>query len=361
MFCIAAFIVFLILGIFSAYYRGLAKKAWYCVGRRLTFRPCDIHFDEEIKGIIAGKLVRRSPLLARFFLRWSNWLALVFVGLSIWSLIYVAVSGLNLFVYDTCNPQAAESCSLAGEACAVPSQNLDLFESFQQGQLASWAARPFVNVANTTSLVPNRLRSWNAADFTTAESTYYAPFDNQKITALEILDPGCHYCASLLNNIKAADFEHTHNLTYIAYPIPDPQQKSGYKFANSYLIAQYLEAVKLVPPSKLDGTTPADWKLLETILLGADGDGVQMQVKFNTLYSETEAEHKLQEMLPTFGYDEATIARVTEMAHSDKVVQIIKEHRAVVEQQIRTIKIPTIIFNGRRYDRVISSDTLKKR
>jgi hypothetical protein len=44
MFCIAAFIVFATLAIFSASFRPLAAKAWHCVLRRVTFRPCDISF-----------------------------------------------------------------------------------------------------------------------------------------------------------------------------------------------------------------------------------------------------------------------------------------------------------------------------
>ncbi len=56
MLCIASFIVFLILGVFSGYYRALAKKAWQCVGRRITFRPCDTSFADDVKGKLFGKM-----------------------------------------------------------------------------------------------------------------------------------------------------------------------------------------------------------------------------------------------------------------------------------------------------------------
>ena len=72
MFCIAAFIVFLILAIFSATFRPLAAKAWHCVLRRVTLRPCDIDFSEEMKGKIIGKLMIHSPGLARFVNRWID-------------------------------------------------------------------------------------------------------------------------------------------------------------------------------------------------------------------------------------------------------------------------------------------------
>jgi len=35
----------------------LAAKAWYCVSRKMTFRTCEIRFDEELKGKLLGKLI----------------------------------------------------------------------------------------------------------------------------------------------------------------------------------------------------------------------------------------------------------------------------------------------------------------
>ena len=50
MFCIVAFVVLSILGIFSAANRRLAKEALDCVFRRITFRPCNTGFDEKMKA-----------------------------------------------------------------------------------------------------------------------------------------------------------------------------------------------------------------------------------------------------------------------------------------------------------------------
>jgi hypothetical protein len=56
MFCIAAFFVLAFLGIFSARYRSLAKKAWVCTARKTTFRKCDTSFKEDTKSLLLGKL-----------------------------------------------------------------------------------------------------------------------------------------------------------------------------------------------------------------------------------------------------------------------------------------------------------------
>jgi len=83
MFCIAAFIVFLFLGIFSVRYRKLAKKAWSCVARKITFRPCEIGFKEDAKNILIGKLILTKPKLAKFLDKWIELFAAIFVILSI--------------------------------------------------------------------------------------------------------------------------------------------------------------------------------------------------------------------------------------------------------------------------------------
>jgi protein-disulfide isomerase len=103
MFCIVAFVVLSILGIFSAANRTLAKEALDCVFRRFTLRPCNTGFDEKMKAKILGSLITRSETAARIInknfelLSWTFFL-LMLVS-SIWS-----VRGLYLF-YTTgsCN------------------------------------------------------------------------------------------------------------------------------------------------------------------------------------------------------------------------------------------------------------------
>lgn len=103
MFCMIAFAVLAILGIFSATNRALAKEAFDCVLRRVTLRPCTTGFDEKMKAKILGTVITRSETTARFLnknfeiLSWSFFI--LFLVSSIWS-----VRGLYLFyVTGSCN------------------------------------------------------------------------------------------------------------------------------------------------------------------------------------------------------------------------------------------------------------------
>jgi hypothetical protein len=103
MFCIIAFVVLSILGIFSATNRALARESLDCVFRRVTFRPCNTGFDEKVKARILGSVITRSETAARVLNKNFELLSWVFFILlmasSIWS-----VRGLYLF-YTTgsCN------------------------------------------------------------------------------------------------------------------------------------------------------------------------------------------------------------------------------------------------------------------
>ena len=64
-FCIVALIVFGIMGIFSGYYRNLAKEALSCVLKTVVLKPCDTGFDDKMKAKITGKIAKTSPKTAK--------------------------------------------------------------------------------------------------------------------------------------------------------------------------------------------------------------------------------------------------------------------------------------------------------
>lgn len=109
MFCIVAFIVLSILGIFSAANRRLAKEALDCVFRRVTFRPCNTGFDEKVKAKILGKVIMRSEKLAAFISKRFEVLAWMFFVIFLAASVF-AVRGLVLF-YTTgsCNGLNSEA------------------------------------------------------------------------------------------------------------------------------------------------------------------------------------------------------------------------------------------------------------
>lgn len=356
MFCIAAFIVFVFLGIFSVRYRKLAKKAWSCVVRKLTFRPCEIGFKEDAKNILIGKLILTKPKLAKFLDKWIELFATIFVILSIWSLLVVFQSGLNLLVYDTCNPKNVESCSLGGEACGVSIGGQTFFEAVKNLEVLGWTKDEILFFIDTVSRIPDRFKSWKPEEYVDESATYYMPFSSDKQIALEIIDPGCKFCAKLWRNIKTAEFEKKYNLTYIPYAIPDTVSSGGFKFPNSPLVISYLEAIKIYP---LDSEIPADWQILEKLFLDKTPKGVSYQENFNLLYSKKEAEDILISWLKEIGYTNKQVNKIKKLSNSEDVKNEIKRHIQIVENKIRTIKIPTIIFNERRYDRVVGPEKLK--
>lgn len=358
MFCIAAFIVFAFLAIFSATFRPLAAKAWHCVVRRITFRPCDITFSQEMKGKLVGKLVFSHPRLARFLNRWIDWLSFAFVVLSVWSLVYVANAGLNLWVYDTCDPRSAESCSLSGEACSIDQASLGLIQAVQENRVGEWAAGPFVRFVQTLSRIPDRLKTWEAKDYLGPSATYYRPLDESKPYALEIIDPGCTFCKKLTKNMKDAGVMEAVNVSYLLYPIPT-SGTGGYKFAHSALMAAYIEATKHVPLAKGDATIAADWQLLGKIFAEPQGNAVDLQTQINIGMTKADAERTLKMLLGEIGYGASEIAQISAMAASTDIRDSLAAQRAIVEERIRTIKIPTLLFDGRRYDRVISRERLE--
>lgn len=354
MVCIAAFIVLCVLGIFSARYRALAAEAWNCVARRVTFRACDTNFGERIKGKLLGKIVFSHPRLYRILGKWFDFLAFVFVILTIWSLLYVLVAGMNYVVYDTCNPQNSQSCSLGGEACSIGQASVGFIGSVKTNQEWTWAKTEWKQIGTTISLLPSALKNWKATDFVNSDSTYYYKYDASKPTAVEAIDPGCVYCGKLFANIKTADFESKYNLTYVLYPIPNPQTASGYKFTNSYLMATYVEAAKSVAPANPVSNEAPDWQLLEKIYTEP---GAQSMLDYS--FTASQASDWLKQSLKEIGYSDQQITQIDAAASSQTVKQAIADQRATVEQKIKTVKIPTIIFGGHRFERVIDAKQLK--
>lgn len=358
MLCIAAFIVFCVLGIFSAYYRKLAAKAWYCVVKRITFKPCDITLAQEIKGKLLGKIILKRPKVAKFFEKWIDVFAFAFIVLSIWSVFSVAFASLNLLVYDTCDPTSQESCSLGGEACTVGGGHDGFFESMGKGDVLGYFGRHVSLFVQTVSRFPDRFVTWKPEDFVTEKNTYYQTFDPSKKIFLEILDPSCQFCAKQFKNIKKVSAEAKYNMTYFVYPIPNPKEKSGYKFPHSMRIATYLEAIKIKEHGKASiSVVPKDWQLLEKIFTGMDGD-LTLQEAFNLQYDDAHAVEKIHSLLEEIGYSKKDVEELAQIAQGTDVQNRLLEQKNIVEQRVRTVKIPTVMFGGRRYDRVVQPDQL---
>ncbi len=358
MFCIFAFIVFLILGIFSAKYRGLAKKAWGCVWIRLTFKTCDISLQDEIRAKLIGSVIVTKPRLARFMDKWLDTVAFIFVTLSIWSLAVVMNSGLNYYIYGTCAPSDPESCSLSAGACGISAYHPGFVESVTSWNTINWTKNEATAFFGKFALIPDRIKNWDAKDYVSKTATYYAKYDDTKKVAIEIIDPGCIYCSKLFTLTKESGFSKKYNLSYVLFPIPNPKEAGEYKFKNSYLLARYAEALKKFPQK--DVVVTSDWRLLENVYMLKDEKGDVFQKKFNEDYSAAEAEAKIIEWIRSFGYDLKTTGEIISYANGAEAAASIKAQHDLVVNDIRTVKIPTIMFGGRRYDRMVDEKTLMK-
>ncbi|MBI3588781.1 thioredoxin domain-containing protein [Candidatus Micrarchaeota archaeon] len=108
-----AFVVLGVMSVFSAKYRPLAKEAFRCVFRTVTFRPCDTGLDDRIKAEVLSRVMRFSLPAARLANRHFQTLSWVFVLLTLGSLAYSALGIYNFYQYGNCDgPQASGACIL---------------------------------------------------------------------------------------------------------------------------------------------------------------------------------------------------------------------------------------------------------
>lgn len=335
----------------------MAKKAWECTFKKITFRACDTSFKEETKSKLLSRVAVKTPKLVKAADISIEIASFAFVILTIWSIFAVFEAGLNLFVWGTCTPNEAASCIVGSETCSIGKVNKSFWQLTSEGKPLDWFVNQASNFGNTVANIPTRLKSWNAVEYLPQNATYYLPFDDKKPTALEVLDPGCSVCAQLFKNIKSAEFEKKYNLSYLAYPIKNPNEEGKYTFANSYLITQYLEAIKLTPLK--DQETPADWQIIAKIFTEKDKNDIPYQTKINSLLNKDQTEKLLMDWLKEIGYNDKEILNIKDIAYSDKIKTIIDSNYDIVNEKIRTVMIPTIIFNNGRHGGLVKTDNLK--
>ena len=353
MFCIAAFLVLLVLGAFSARYRGYLRRAWGCTVRRVTFRPCDTSFSQDIKDNLLAPVAARRPGLVRPAAIAIEVAALLIIVTTMLSAYVVAKGALNLWVYGTCDKANAEGCALGAKSCSIGALEPTFLDKVVALDFVDAIGGEVADVAETIGAIPDRLRTWDTAEHLPPNVTWRTGFDPARPTALEIVDPGCSVCAKLAANLREAGFADRYNLAYIAYPIPD---LAGTRFPNSGLVVRYLEALRLHPVAGAE--VPLDWQLLEQILSGTDPSGEPWQIVVNRATPE-EAAALLQGWLGEFGLDPAAIGAIVAEADSERVASIIEANQALVRETIGTRKIPTMIFDGSRHDGLVDVDGLR--
>jgi hypothetical protein len=270
----------------------------------------------------------------------------------------VGIAGLNLYVYDTCSPNDQEGCALSGDSCTVPVNRLSFVEAVEQNAVSEWLSQPFNQFGETISRIPSRTKTWDANEYLAPTPTFYQ-FNQNNPTALEIIDPNCPSCKQLWANIKEAGFTDRHNLSYVVYAIPSQSTSNGFRFKNSEFIAKYLEATKRLEPSNpIQTQTPADWQLIDKIFNNSDPN---RQFNFGYIWESesSEAREALEESLLEIGYTNEQFQDLSVIAESEEIANDLQVQKDIVESRVKTIKIPTIMFEGRRYDRVVEVEALR--
>ncbi|HVL60832.1 MAG TPA: hypothetical protein VM430_05425 [Microbacterium sp.] len=357
MLCIAAFLVILVLAAVSAKYRRLLGRAWGCTWRRVTLRACDTSFGEDLKNSMLAPLAVRAPRLVKPASIGIEVAAWVMVVSMIVSLFIVGRSGLNLFVYGTCDKENAQACSLSSEACSIESTEPAFWDSVARGDVFGAFGDEFSSLGETIAAVPSRLKTWDAAEYAPAYATYLQGYREELPVAVEVIDPGCSVCAQLFRNIEESGIAETHNLTYIAYPIDGAYAS---KFPHSPLVASYLTAVRIHEDGRAaEGAETADWHILRQIFTGSNAEGVGWQVWLNQEATPEQAEGQLQDWLREAGYQDADLADVERLVDSQQVADLLAANRTTVEDDIRTVKIPSLIIEGRLHAGLVDTPELE--
>lgn len=353
MVCIAAFIILAVLvlavPLIRLFSRRLAdqimtlfRRSTHCFTRRITLRTCDTTFAEDVKGTVLRRVVLRHPSWVKPLSALMELLSVLIVLTTIWSVLVGAKSLVSLYVYGTCNPTTPSSCSLNGsEACTIDAVPVAFNE-----RPVRWIGEWFSEFGEAIMAIPTKLKHWEARDYLPSQVSYYDGYDRRKPTALDIIDPGCTVCANSFKKQLARGFFKKYNVVILLYPIKDG--RGGYKFPNSYLVAQYLVAVQLKPLKK--SGQPMIWQMIKRMYTGKTADGDSNQNAFNVAYDQAKAERVLKDWLRDFGYSDQQLEEIAKLARSDQVAKIIEDNTRLVNDKVKTKKIPTEIFAGQRHD-----------
>jgi len=213
MFCIVAFVVLSILGIFSATNRALAKEALDCVLRRVTLRPCNTGFDEKIKAKILGSVITRSEVTARFLNKYFELLSWVFFVLLMASSIFT-VRGLYLYyVTGSCN-------GLNDTAFCVFDPNGD------NNKVSTVSSNCYLTPPTEQDL------TLQGADFSGF------PVINQNVTDNKIVFIGCYACdftRAAYPVMRELASKYNVNMIYADYPV---KEKTDYLSRVGYCVNQ---------------------------------------------------------------------------------------------------------------------------
>ncbi|MBR0467960.1 hypothetical protein IJJ53_03620 [Candidatus Saccharibacteria bacterium] len=341
MFCIAAFIILALVGLFVAImsifkpklwksYTKTLKRSWGCLWTKMRLQKCETGFKDDVKNTLLSKIIIKHPNWVKPLSIVIEILSVVIVVVVVWAIINSITSLLALWALGTCNVTKPSACSLGSEVCSID-------ESEPSNPLEA-TGRWFAEWGEIFEAIPDKFRSYNADDYS---FNYIAVNESEDApVAVDIFDPGCSVCMISYRNQKEAGFFNAYNVMLVPFAIQDAD--GNFKFKNSAIIVRYMIAAEQVESGLA-------LKIIDRVYTGKNHDGISYQNMFNDEYSEEEARAKLESWLKEAGLDSGKIKEIREISESEEITTKMNENRDIVENQIHVKGIPTMIYDGKKH------------
>lgn len=347
MVCVAAFIILCLTGIFvliisiwrpevGKRYLKLLKKAWQCVGKRLTLQKCETNFKEDVKNSLLKKVLLTKPEFVKLMSIAIEVTAVLIVLVTAFSLVEAVKSGLALYTLGTCNVSSPDSCVLGkADTCLLEQEKLNWFQE--------WGV--------IFSNIPDRMKKWDASDYLDENSIYYREFDSGKESALDVFDPLCGKCVDSYKAQLNYGFFDQYNVALVPYAIKGDAKE--YRFNHSYLLSTYLLAMHEVSLSR--GKSSA-WEFIKKLAEEEKAPDITWQTAFSSEdMTEEDVRSIVNIWLEDIGYDDAEIEKITALTRSEEIRDKMRENEILVEDVMKVRGVPTTIYDGKKHNGVYKS------
>lgn len=342
MVCIAAFIILAIIGVFvaiisifkpkigKAYLKSL-RKAWGCLWKKVRLQKCETGFKDDVKNTLLSRVMLKHPKWVKPLSVLIEIISVIIVVVAVWALLTAIKSLLALWALGSCNVTKPSACSLGAEVCSIDeSEPSNILES---------TGRWFTEWGEIFEAIPDKFRTYNADEYDFNYINVEGSGENKPV-AVDIFDPGCSVCMISYRNQKGAGFFDDYEVRLVPFAIQDADD--NYKFTNSDIIVRYI----LAADQYQEGL---GLKIIDKIFTGKNSEGISYQNKFNEDYSHEEAVAKLESWLKDFGLHSSEREEVRQIASSQEIIDMTKENRDIIENQLKVKGIPTMIFDGARH------------
>lgn len=343
MVCIAAFIILAIIGVFVAFvsifkpkigkvYLKAMKKAWGCLWKKVRLQKCETGFKDDVKNTLLSRVIIKHPKWAKPLSVLIEVVSVVIVVVAIWALLTAIKSLLALWALGSCNVTKPSACTLGAEVCSIDeSEPKTPIEAF---------GRWFTEWGEIFEAIPDKFRSYNAADYDFNYISANPSVGADKPLAIDILDPGCSVCMVSYRNQKEAGFFDKYDVHIVPFAIQDSD--NNFKFANSDIIVKYMLASEQI-------RSGIAVKILDRIFTTKNHDGIYYQDMFNNDYTREEAVAKLESWLLLENINEDGIAEIRKIVDYPETSTKMSENRKIAEEQLNVKGIPTMVYDGARH------------